>query len=246
MSRAILACLALLLTAAAEAPPLPHASGLPAGPGPGCGGGFTAARGDTLYSIARRCETTVTELAQENGLGQPPLLAAGQRLGIPGFDRAEAPKPPEARPADRPHPRMPAPPPMPPRVRPDRPPPPPREARTVYRFQAGDTLYSLARWAGTSLLALLAANPGIDPRDIDAGTAIRLPRGAVRPEPMRLSERGRPAPASMSSAVSAPPRSSMLPPPPRADGADKPKPDDEDDGPTPGGMDDGRPAPDGM
>ena len=245
MSRACLACLALLLTAAADEPPLPHASGLPAGPGPGCGGGFTAARGDTLYSIARRCETTVTELVQENRLGRPPVLAAGQRLGIPGFDRVEAPKPPEARPPDRPRPMVQAPPPMPSRVRPDRPLQPPREARTVYRFQAGDTLYSLARWAGTSLPALLAANPGIDPRDIDAGTAVRLPRGAVRPEPMRLRERGRPVPASMPSVVSAPPQPVVLPPSAHAD-EDMPKPDDADDGPTPGGMDDGRPAPDGM
>jgi LysM repeat protein len=211
MSRAIAACLALLLTAAADGPSLPHASGAPAGPGPGCGGGFTAARGDTLWSIARRCETTVTELVQENRLGEPPVLETGQVLGIPGFDRPEAPKPSEA---------APPPPPLPPA-------PSPRAERNVYHFQTGDTLYSLARWAQTSLPALLAANPGIAPRDIDAGTPIRLPRGAVRPEPRRLRERGRPAP---------------LP-----EDADKPKPDDAgDDGPTPGGMDDGRPGPDGM
>jgi LysM repeat protein len=223
MSRAIAACLALLLTAAADGPSLPHASGAPAGPGPGCGGGFTAARGDTLYSIARRCETTITELVQENRLGQPPVLETGQVLGIPGFDRPEAPKPPEAAPP--PPPRHPLP-----------PPPPPREAGNVYHFQMGDTLYSLARWARTSLPALRAANPGIDPRDIDAGTPIRLPRGAARPEPMRLRERGRPAPM---------PAAAPAPPPP--EDADKPKPDDEEgDDPTPGGMDDGGPAPDGM
>ncbi len=67
MSRLFALLSAFLLSATAEATPLPHASGAPAGPGPGCGGGFTAARGDTLYSIARRCETSVAELTQEKG-----------------------------------------------------------------------------------------------------------------------------------------------------------------------------------
>src|SRR5690349_1713990 len=93
MSRLIAVLSALFLTAAAEAAPLPHAAGAPAGPGPGCGGGFTAARGDTLYSIARRCQTSVAELMQENRLGRPPQLAAGQALDIPGFAEREGPKP---------------------------------------------------------------------------------------------------------------------------------------------------------
>jgi len=212
MSRCLAALLFPLLIAAADRPSLPHASGAPAGAGPGCGGAFTAARGDTLYSIARRCETSVAELMQENRLGQPPRLEPGQRLAIPGFAQAEAPKPPGAAP----------------------PPPSPRAEANVYHFQTGDTLYSLARWARTSLAALRAANPGIDPRDIDAGDSINLPRGAVRPEPLRLRERGRPAPVS------------TAPPSPDVDEADKPKPDDEDDGITPGGMDDGDPEPEGM
>jgi LysM repeat protein len=248
MSRSLAACSALLLIAAANEPPLPHASGAPAGPGPGCGGGFTAARGDTLYSIARRCETSVVELVQENRLGQPPVLAAGQRLGIPGFDGAEAPKPPEAAPPPPPPARRPPPPSRP------APPPPPRAQANIYRFQTGDTLYSLARWARTSLPALLAANPGIDPRDIDAGDPVTLPRGATRPEPMRLRERGRAGPLPAAAPMPPPPPRAALPPrppaarpaaPPDEDESDKPKPDDED-GDTPGGMDDGAPQPDGM
>ena len=246
MSRAIAACLALLLVAAADTGPLPHASGAPAGPGPGCGGGFTAARGDTLYSIARRCETSVAELVQENGLGRPPVLETGQRLAIPGFARADVPRRPEAAPP-------------PPRARPDRPGPPPlplppRAERDIYHFQAGDTLYSLARWARTSLAALRAANPDVDPRDIEIGDPIRLPREAVRPEPLRLGERGRTAPAP--AAVPLPPRPPLPPPatrrPPPPPQAAKPAPDEDEDedededGVTPGGMDDGRPEPDGM
>lgn len=238
MSRSLAAIVSLLLIAAADAPPLPHASGRPDGPGPGCGGGFTAARGDTLYSIARRCETSVTELVQENRLGRPPQLAAGQQLDIPGFARGrEALVPPDV---DQPSLA---------RARPDREPPLRRAGRNVYYFQRGDTLYSLARWAGTSLPALRAANPGLDPGGIDAGMAVLLPQGAMRPEPMREREHAR-GPAVTRPAVGIPElRLRPAADDDEADEAGKPKPDDdadEDDGPTPGGMDDGGPEPDGM
>jgi LysM repeat protein len=251
MSRAAAALLSLILIAAADTGPLPHAAGTPDGAGPRCGGGFTAARGDTLYSIARRCGVTVAELVEGNGLGHPPRLAAGQRieLGIE-VDMSRRGTFPSPRPD-----RVPGPPP-PSAVRP-LPPVAPQASTNVYRFQAGDTLYSLARWARTSLAALRAANPGLDPADIEIGTPIALPRGAVRPEPMRLRERGGTVPVP---AMRPPPPPPAAPPPvPRTrpappsvdDEADKPKPDDEDtddadDGPTPGGIDDGGPEPDGM
>lgn len=88
----------------------------------------------------------------------------------------------------------------------------------VYRFRHGDTLYSLARWARVDLRALLAANPRIDPRDIDAGTAIRLPAGAVAPEPARLRERGA---QHVATPPPRPPRAA--PPPPRDEGEGKPE-----------------------
>ena len=244
MSRAFALPLAFFLIAAAEAAPLPHASGAPAGPGPGCGGSFTAARGDTLYSIARRCETSVAELVQENELGRPQQLVAGQRLDIPGFGRMGALTPPDIEN------------PVPARARPDRDPGdgrwvrmrqrvPVRGERNVYYFQRGDTLFSLARWAGTSLPALRAANPGLDPREIDAGMAVLLPNGAVRPEPLRAREQAR-GPAVTRPAVdlrTMPLRRPPARPTPRDD--DKPEADDEDEV-TPGGMDDGGPEPDGM
>jgi peptidoglycan DL-endopeptidase CwlS len=251
MSRSFALLFAFFLTAAVEATPLPHASGAPAGPGPGCGGGFTAARGDTLYSIARRCETSVTELVQENRLGRPQQLAAGQRLAIPGFENRGSLAPPDV---DAPS-----------RARPDREgrwvrvrqrvpvaAPPPREAGDIYHFQAGDTLYSLARWARTSLAALRAANPDVDPRDIETGDPIRLPQGAVRPEPLRARERGQaasvaaPDPPLPPRVAPPPPPHARPAPPPDDDDADKPKPDEDEDGDTPGGMDDGGPEPDGM
>ena len=240
MSRPLALLFAFFLIAAADSGPLPHASGRPDGPGPGCGGGFTAARGDTLWSIARRCESSVAELMQENRLGRPPVLETGQRLAIPGFARDEASPPPTL---------------PPPRARPDRmvppaPPPRPRAAEEVYHFQAGDTLYSLARWARTSLAALRAANPDVDPRDIEIGDPIRLPRGAARPEPLRLRERGRSAPAVVPPPPPPPPPPAARPPRPAAIRPPPPpepvKPAGDTDEETPGGMDDGAPEPDGM
>lgn len=253
MSRPLALLFAFFLIAADDTGPLPHASGTPAGPGRNCGGAYTVARGDTLYSIARRCETSVAWLVRVNELGDPPQLEPGQELeiGIEVENRAgrslsihSSPPPPPPTTAIRPLPRM-----TPARTsRADAPRLRPRAEDDIYRFQAGDTLYSLARWARTSLAALRAANPDIDPRDIEIGDPIRLPRGAARPEPMRLRERGRPAPTAAASP--APPPPTARPPRPPAvrpappPGADKPA--DDEDRETPGGMDDGGPEPDGM
>jgi lipoprotein NlpD len=107
-----------------------------------------------------------------------------------------------------------------------------------YRFRHGDTLYSLARWARVDLRGLLAANPCIDPHDIDAGAMIRLPAGAVPPEPARLRERGVAlAPPPPPRVHAAPPPVRPLPPP-RPPRAAPPPPHDDgkpDDGPDSAG-----------
>jgi LysM repeat protein len=165
----------------------------------GCGDGYTVARHDTLYSIARRCGFAVGAIARANRI-DPTRIAVGQRLVMPGRGEGGG----QAR---------------------------RHEGRAlVYRFQQGDTLYSLARWARVDLRALLAANPCIDPHDIDAGAAIRLPAGAVRPEPARLRERGTPHPGPVPSRIrgapppplrpAPPPRPPHVRPPPHDDGAD--------------------------
>ncbi|HVQ07923.1 MAG TPA: LysM peptidoglycan-binding domain-containing protein [Allosphingosinicella sp.] len=101
----------------------------------------------------------------------------------------------------------------------------------IYRFRHGDTLYSLARWARVDLGALLAANPRIDPHDIDAGAAIRLPAGAVRPEPARLRERGSPhAGRELPRVLIAPPPPQVRPPPPPQPPRAAPPPPPRDDG----------------
>ena len=129
---------------------------------PSCGDSYRVVRGDTLSRIARRCGSTVAAIAQASRVRNPNLILVGQRLTIPGA---------AARPATAAA--------------------TPRPAPGVYRMARGDTLYSLARWSRSGLPALLAANPGIDPRKIEIGDAVRLPAGAVRPEGLRARERGR-------------------------------------------------------
>lgn len=102
----------------------------------------------------------------------------------------------------------------------DGPPPAPADA-PGYAFVRGDTLYSLARWAGTNVPALLAANPGVDPTRIEIGDVVRLPAGARDPAPLRFREYGDgPGPAAARMAVRTyapppPPRLRPVPPPPR-------------------------------
>ena len=99
-----------------------------------CAGSHVVVRGDTLSRIAWRCRSSVAAIARASGIADPDLIRVGQRLLIPGGRPAAAPAPAAAAAgAARPG---------------------------GYRIQATDTLYSLARWARTSLPALLAANPG--------------------------------------------------------------------------------------
>lgn len=81
------------LAAAAAALTLAACAGDPRAPAPihrggassaACGSAVTVSRGDTVYSIASRCGTSVSELARENGLRAPYAISPGQRLSIPG------------------------------------------------------------------------------------------------------------------------------------------------------------------
>jgi len=160
-----------------------------------CAGSHVVVRGDTLSRIAWRCRSSVAAIARASGIADPDLIRVGQLLSIPGRMAAAEPAP-----APRPA----------------------RAAPRGYRIQPSDTLYSLARWSRTSLPALLAANPGIDPRKIEIGDPISLPAGAADPAALRALERG-----SVAAPVRAVARTSYAPAPRR-----EPKPDEEPD--TPG------------
>lgn len=128
-----------------------------------CAASHVVVRGDTLSRIAWRCRSSVAAIARASGIADPDLIRVGQRLLIPGRTAMAGPSPP---------------------------PRPARVAPSGYRIQRTDTLYSLARWSRTSLPALFAANPGIDPHKIEIGDAVRLPPGAADPAVLRTRERG--------------------------------------------------------
>src|SRR3954469_15986428 len=78
MSRSLAPALLLALAAIAAGPPS-------AAPAPDvCGGVHVVVRGDTLYSIPRRCRSTVTAIAEASRLADPRRIEVGRRLVIPG------------------------------------------------------------------------------------------------------------------------------------------------------------------
>lgn len=84
--RLALMALAPLVLAACD--PNFQGGGAPVTRGPsamsGCGGTVTAYSGDTVYSIARRCNVSVRELIEANRLQAPYQINAGMVLRIPG------------------------------------------------------------------------------------------------------------------------------------------------------------------
>jgi LysM repeat protein len=52
-------------------------------PSGGCPNPYVVQRGDTLYSIAQKCGTTVAALQQANGIPAPEYIFPGQQLRIP-------------------------------------------------------------------------------------------------------------------------------------------------------------------
>lgn len=52
-------------------------------PSGGCANPYVVQRGDTLYSIAQKCGTTVAAIQQANGIPSPEYIFPGQQLRIP-------------------------------------------------------------------------------------------------------------------------------------------------------------------
>ena len=91
--------------------------------------------GDTLYAIARLYGTTVAAIMAANpGIGE--IIYIGQPLCIPTSTACPG---------------------------------------TMYTIVAGDTLYALARRYGTTVDAIIAANPGINPNNLRIGMQICIP-----------------------------------------------------------------------
>ncbi len=129
---------------------IPGAPAQPAQPTPAPGGGTYIVRpGDTLMSVAARHGTPIGTLAAANGLHWNAWLYVGQRLTIPGGET------PSVQPA---------------------PSNPPSSSGGTYVVKAGNTLFSIARWHGTTVSALRAAN-GLASNTIYVGQRLTIPGG---------------------------------------------------------------------
>lgn len=104
--------------------------------------------GDTLSQIARRYNTTVTTLAQLNGITNINSIRVGQRLQLPGG--GAVPSTPNA--------------------------PTPVPPQTTYMVQPGDSLYIIAIRYRVTIAQLLEANQIENPNRIFVGQRLEIPQ----------------------------------------------------------------------
>jgi LysM repeat protein len=111
-------------------------------PEPPCEARYVAQEGDTLHSIARRCDVAMAEIVERNpGLGDPPVIEPGTEieLGAPAEDTKAAAR------------------------------------METYAVEVGDSLQSIARDLGVSIVELMAANPEVDPTALSIGEELAVP-----------------------------------------------------------------------
>jgi len=113
---------------------------------------YTIKSGDTLYFLAIRYNTTVDAIMKLNPGIDPNNLQIGQVICIP--DTGVSPVPPM----------------------------PPCTNGFYYTIRAGDTLYLLAQRFGVSVDAIIRANPGIDPNNLQIGQVICIPQAIPTPD----------------------------------------------------------------
>ncbi|HEY8464155.1 MAG TPA: LysM peptidoglycan-binding domain-containing protein [Bacillota bacterium] len=104
--------------------------------------------GDNFYSLAQRYNTTVDAIIAANPGVNPNALQIGQTVCIPGMQPPPATCP---------------------------------SGSTTYVIRSGDTLFALAQRFNTTVNAILAINPGIDPNALRVGQRICIP--GVQPPP---------------------------------------------------------------
>lgn len=125
----------------------------------------TVVRGDTVYAIARRYGTTVSQIISANGLSRSAVIFPGQRLkvGVAAQPAAVAPAAPKA----------------------------PAAAQT-HTVVAGDTLFGIARAHGTTVRVLLQANGLGEGSIIYPGQTLRLtpPASTQRTATLDATQRG--------------------------------------------------------
>lgn len=163
---------------------------------------YTVKAGDTLYSIARRYNITVSQLASANNISNPSLIRAGQILTIPGKSTSPSPAPAPAKTtytvkvgdtlysiagrynvtvsqlvsanklADASFIRVGQVLAIPGKGSTPAPPP----AETTYRVKAGDTLYGIANRYGVTVEKVMSANSITDPGLLQIGRVLVIPK----------------------------------------------------------------------
>ena len=166
---------------------------------------YTVARGDSLWSIAKRNNLSVTELARANNLSTGATLKPGQKLIVPGKapaaqDLATAAAPAPAAKAAETRPA--------------------RAAEAVtHTVQAGESLGTIARKYQVTVAELAAANTITDPAKIRAGQQLVIPGfkavgGGTAARPSATAAKAAPAPAAAEPTVTtSAPRFELAPPP---------------------------------
>jgi peptidoglycan DL-endopeptidase LytF len=104
---------------------------------------YTIRAGDTLFALAQRYNTTVQAILNANPGLDPNFLQIGQVICIPGTTPVTCPP-----------------------------------NTFSYRIVAGDTLFSIAQRYNTTVQAILAVNPGLNPNFLQIGQIICIPRVA--------------------------------------------------------------------
>lgn len=144
----------------------------PATPQPGGQTVYVVAPGDFLASIARRFNTTVTAIAQANGITNINIIYVGQRLNIPtGGTVPPTQIPPTG---------------VPPTAA------PPAQSST-YTVQPGDTLARIAARFNTTVAAIAQANGITNPNLIYVGQRLTIPGAGQVPQP-QPTQPGQPVP----------------------------------------------------
>ncbi len=121
-------------------------------------------RGETLYSVARRYDRTVAEIAGANGLSEPYTIHAGNQLTIPGPGGASA-----AAPAPAPAPAQPT-------------------GTATHTVQRGESLAIIAAQYNTNYIELARMNGIEDPNILHVGRVLQVPAPAGTAPPATTGE----------------------------------------------------------
>lgn len=121
---------------------------------------YTVARGDSLWSIAKRNNLTVSELAESNNLRASSMLKVDQKLIIPGQTLTSNPSYGPALPTSKPAAKV---------------APAPSAKKMVHTVASGQTLGGIARKYDVSVGSIATANNISDPAKIRPGMELIIP-----------------------------------------------------------------------